>query len=88
MTKANFNRFDDINHTPLRAYNRVVLMSNLMADFGKEVSAEYAGLFDDNERKQMFVVQAYLKQHGPEETRKAVTKHLEVAYDAGDTNDG
>lgn len=83
MTKANFNLFNDIEHLPLKVFNRVVLMSNLYEDFGKETAEAYAREFNEGERKQMFLMQTYVKAKGAETVRKEVTRNLKVAYDAG-----
>tara|TARA_R110000851_G_scaffold115675_2_gene241596 strand:- start:2033 stop:2218 length:186 start_codon:yes stop_codon:yes gene_type:complete len=58
-------------------------MSNLLDDFGKETSAQYAGMFSEEERQQMFVMQTYIKQKGVEEARKAVTRNLSLAEEVG-----
>lgn len=79
MTKANFNKFDDVNHVPLRVFNRVVLMSNLMGDFGKDVAISYAELFEEGERKQMYIMQSFISQQGLEAARATVTKGLVFA---------
>lgn len=78
----NFETFNHITHTPLRVFNRVVFMTNLLTDFGKEAASNYAELFDESERKQMYIMQVYINQKGVDEARKTVTKGLEVVYDA------
>ena len=74
----NFKRFDEIKHTPLRVFNRVVLLNNLLSDFGKSTAENYIGVFDTGERKQLYLMQAYIKAKGPDFVRKEVTKGLEV----------
>lgn len=80
--KNNFDKFDSIEYEPLRVFNRVVLMSNIMADFGKDAAKQYAELFDENERKEMYLVQMLVKQKGVAEVRKELTRGLEVVYDS------
>lgn len=63
MTQT-LNKFEDINHLPLRVFNRVVFLNNLFADSGKGAAQGYADLFTDEERKQMYVMSAYIKQKG------------------------
>jgi hypothetical protein len=57
-------------------------MGNILSDFGKEAAANYASLFTDSERKQMYIMQAFIKHKGVDEARKASTKGLEIVYDA------
>jgi len=77
MEDTGFNKFEEIQHTPLRVYNRVVMMNNILADFGKEKLQEYIEQFSEGERKQMFVMQHYLRYHGPKKTIEDVTKGVE-----------
>lgn len=74
----NYNKFTDINHIPLRVFNRVVMMSNLMQDFGKEAARSYAESFTEVERKQMFIMQQFIDVKGEKEARKVVTKDLKL----------
>ena len=80
--KPTFNKFDQITHLPLRIFNRVVLMNNIYEDFGKEAAQEYADKFEPFERKQMFLMNAYIKAVGQDRVRKEVVKDLEVVYDS------
>lgn len=80
----NMNRFDDIEHMPLRVYNRVVMSHNIAADAGEEAAREYVAQFNENERKQMFFVNTYLAQKGQKATYEFVTKGLEIQYNVGE----
>lgn len=82
--EAVFNRFEDINHMPLRVFNRVVFLNNIFADAGEVAARHYIGTFNEGERKQMYLMQAYIKQHGIDKARKDATKNLEVVYDASE----
>lgn len=75
----NFNRFDEIDHLPLKVYNRFVLLSNLKEDFGEAVAQDYLELFDEKERKQMFIINTFIKTKGVDEVRKMVTEGLELS---------
>ena len=37
----NFNHFNDIEHEPLRVFNRTVMFHNLLQDFGRSVALDY-----------------------------------------------
>lgn len=83
MTTISFENFADIKHIPLRVFNRVVYMQNLMADFGIEAVKKYIEQFAEHERQQMFLMQAFIKSKGVDEARRAATRDLKVVYDAG-----
>ena len=70
------NRFDDIEHIALRNYNRVVLMTNLFTDGGEEAARAYAEMFDENERKQMYVMQHFIQANGLEEAARMIQRKL------------
>lgn len=76
-----FERFDNINHMPLRVFNRVAFLHNLISDSGKSAGESYIALFKDFERKQMFLMSAYMKKVGVDQVRKEVTKGLEIIDD-------
>jgi glutathione synthase/RimK-type ligase-like ATP-grasp enzyme len=78
----NFETFNSVDHLPLRVYNRVVYMTNILTDFGKEAVKKYIEMFTESERQQMFLMQAYIKANGVDATRKFVTKDLKVVYNA------
>lgn len=76
MTET-FNNFNDIQHLPLRVFNRTILFNNIFTDFGKESASEYIEQFSQGERKQMFVMQAYIKKFGYKFAKEKVTEGLE-----------
>lgn len=71
-----FDRFDEISHIPLRVYNRVVMLNNLMNDSGKLAAEAYVSIFSEAEKKQMYIVNLTIKQKGLDFVRKEVTKGL------------
>lgn len=73
----NFNTFNDVEHLPLRHYNRLVFMTNLQADAGPEVSKEYISLFSDDEKKAMLMLYHYLRKNGVQKTVAFVTRGME-----------
>lgn len=73
------NRFDDVKSLTLRTYNRVVLANNLFEDGGEEAAKAYFEMFSEAERKQMFVMQNYVRQVGAEEARRIALKHEQEA---------
>lgn len=80
----NLNRFDEIEHLPLRVYNRVVMTHNLLEDSGEDAVRAYLDQFTDDERKQMFIVNTYLTHKGQKATYDYVTKDLEIQYNSYD----
>lgn len=75
------DKFDDIHHLPLRVFNRVAYLHNLMESAGRTPAQEYIDLFSEEERKQMFVLGSYIRKVGVEKVRKEVTKNLELVDD-------
>jgi hypothetical protein len=71
------NRFEDINHMPLRVFNRVVTMFNLNSISKGEVE-KYLLTFSEPEKKQMFIMAAYVNAKGMEVARKTATRGLEL----------
>lgn len=78
------NRFDDIEHMPLRVYNRLVLMHNLMSDSGKQAVQDYLENFSEDEVKQIFILNTYLSKKGQKATYEFVTKGLDFQYNVGE----
>lgn len=81
------NKFEEINHLPLRVFNRVVFLNNLFADGGEEAAKSYVASFSEAEKKQMFVLSAYIKRVGVEQVRKEVTKNLVVVGEESVSNE-
>lgn len=73
-----FEKFDDIEHLPLKVFNRVVNMFNLVEDSGAQAGENYLEQFTEGERRQMYLMAAYIKQKSVEAVRKEVTNGLEV----------
>lgn len=67
------NNFNDIQHIPLQAYNRVVMFSNLRKDSGPEAAEEYARQFSQADRTRMYLMISYIKKFGQEAAAKAAT---------------
>jgi len=76
-----FNKFDDINHRPLRIYNRAVMFHNLYEDQGKFVASEYANSFTSEERLEMAQMTALVKNRGVKFVKALVTKGVDFVDD-------
>lgn len=74
----NFERFDDVNHLPLRVFNRVIYLTNLVADYGQEVAKSYLETFNKGEQAQITMLGMYIKDKGRDTVRKEVTNGLEI----------
>ncbi len=84
MTTLTFETFNTIEHMPLRVYNRVVFLNNILSDFGRDAVKRYIEMFNEGERQQMFLMQAFIKAKGVEAAKKFATKDLRIAYDASE----
>lgn len=74
-----FQRFDEVEHVPLRVYNRAVTLYNLTSDFGKEVGKEYLTLFSKGEVAQITIMVSYIESKGAEAASKFATRDLAKA---------
>lgn len=72
----NFNAFEEIQHMPLRVYNRCVMMNNILNDFGKQQLQTYIEQFSVTERKQLYIMNAFIKKFGVEVAKKKVTEGM------------
>ena len=75
----NHKRFDDIDHTPLRVFNRTMLATNLTGDFGPVAAEEYLQSFDKGEQKQIAIMLSYIEKLGFEKVRKMAVTGLKLA---------
>lgn len=78
------NRFDHIEHMPLRVFNRAALTFNLLEDFGETAMKEYLEEFDEGEKKQIFIMVTYIQQKGLKAAQDFVTKGLDIQYNVGE----
>lgn len=74
----NFNKFDEIEHEPLRVYNRLVLTHNLLEDGGEYAAKEYLDMFTTSDRVKILKLNNFLKKNGVDKTISVVTKDLEL----------
>ncbi len=79
-----FNRFDDVPHKPLRVFNRVAMASNLLEDFGEDVSEEYISLFTQKERINIHLLADFIQHNGVKTAREVCTRDMEIKYDVGE----
>lgn len=76
-----FNTFSDIQHRPLRIYNRAVMFSNLFEDQGKVIAEEYAQSFSDKERLEMAQMIALVRKIGVKKVQQLVTEGVDFVDD-------
>ena len=84
MKKENFNLFTEIEHRPLRIYNRVVMSYNLREDFGELVSQDYIDCFSVADRKEMLLMTKLVQLKGKDEVMKLVQKGLVLPDEEGE----
>jgi hypothetical protein len=72
-----FNRFEDIEHKPLRVYNRAVMTFNIKDDQGVEAARDYLETFTQQERFEIAQITALTKKRGPKIVKEIVTSGLE-----------
>lgn len=73
-----FATFHDIEHNPLRVYNRVVTSFNISTDFGQDALEKYYANFTNHEKWEMMCMMQYITQKGVEAAREFAVKDLEL----------
>lgn len=76
MNNESFATFHDVQHVPLRVYNRVVMAYNIQEDFGQAVLEEYFENFSQPEKAQMLAMMEFVKRNGREAAKAFATKDL------------
>lgn len=69
-----FNTFDEIQHKPLRTYNRAVFYCNIWEDSGKAFAEDYAMQFNAQERLEIAQTIAAVKKFGVKRVKELVTQ--------------
>lgn len=69
-----FNTFDEIQHKPLRAYNRAALFSNLREDSGVVVANDYLAQFSMADKLDIARILAAIQKMGLKKVQEIVTK--------------
>lgn len=69
-----YSTFNDVQHKPLRAYNRAVTFFNIFEDIGKAAAEDYAKSFSEEEKLQMIAIIKLVKKHGVKHVVELVTK--------------
>lgn len=69
-----FNTFDEIQHKPLRTFNRAVFFCNIWEDHGKAFAEDYALQFSMEERLEIAKTISAVKKFGAKRVRELVTQ--------------
>lgn len=76
MIKSDLNNFNDITDHYLQAYNRLVIIFNLVEDNRKAEAREYLSQFDAFSRVSVGVITAEIKVKGFDVVKKKVSEKL------------
>jgi len=76
-----FNRFTDVEHRPLRIYNRAVMFSNIYEDHGRGAAEDYAASFTKEERLEIAQMIALVRKKGTKHVIALVTEGVEFVDD-------
>lgn len=68
-----FNRFDEIQHRPLKIFNRSVMMFNILESHGKQPMIDYIESFTKEERLEIAQMVALTKKLGRKRVVDMVT---------------
>lgn len=75
--RIKYNDFADIQHRPLRIYNRAVTAFNIRDDFGKVDMEEYLSQFSKQERLEIAQMTALTRIKGAKFMKELVTNGVE-----------
>lgn len=79
--KQPFNRFEDIQHRPLRIYNRSVMVHNIYEDQGAVTSQDYFATFSKEERLEIAQMTALTRKMGAKYVKDLVTRGVDFVDD-------
>lgn len=72
----NITTFDNIEFSPLRNYNRCVMLFNLREDSGEQAAKDYIAQINAEDRKEMLAIYTEVKKYGAETIKKAIMKAM------------
>lgn len=72
-----FNQFRDIEHRPLRIYNRAVMFHNIYEDHGIGAAEEYVATFSPQEKLEIAQITALVKTKGTKFVKDLVTQGVD-----------
>lgn len=75
------SNFVEIEHAPLRTYNRCVYAFNLLEDAGRAVVEDYLNQFNSQERQEMVKMTKLVKKLGTKRVKDMVTHGLTFSND-------
>lgn len=79
MKVTKLNRFDDIEHYPIKTYNRAAVAYNLLEDFGLPTFEAYVMQFNDADRKAIGIMIEYVKYLGQKAVVSLITKDMDFS---------
>lgn len=75
------SNFNDVNHMPLRTYNRCVVAANLKQDAGQAALEDYLDQFSPEEQADIQTMYKLIRTHGVRRIQKMVTSGLNFSND-------
>lgn len=79
--KTQFNLFHDVQHRPLRIFNRSVMFHNLYDDQGARTAKEYVDALTKEERLEIAQMTALVKKIGLKRVKALITEGVEFTDD-------
>lgn len=79
--KTQFNLFRDIQHRPLRIYNRSVMFHNLYEDQGAHTAKEYVDALTKEERLEIAQMTQLVRKLGVTKVKELVTQGVDFVDD-------
>jgi hypothetical protein len=75
------SNFRDVQHRPLRIYNRCVVASNIMEDAGKAPAEDYLAQFTTTEQLEMRQMYELIQLKGTKAVKALITEGVEFSDD-------
>lgn len=68
------SNFDEVEHKPLRDFNRTAFVYNLLEDAGQAPVEDYLSQFSEEDKKSIFTMAKAVKKLGVKRVRELVTQ--------------
>ena len=74
--RKTLDKFDTIEYTPLRIWNRSVMFFNIMEDSGEDAAKAYIRQFSKPEIQEMIDMYLLVKKHGAENIKRTIIREM------------
>jgi len=76
--QEDFDTFNHIENNNLKAFNRAVMLYNILEDFGEVGAREYIANFSQEDKTKIYLILMAVKKFGVDTVRKLVLSKVET----------